>query len=183
MKIQNLLIILFFIGLLNNSCKKVDELTHFNKSFDFTETLPPFPIINEEPLAIPFPVETNSAETFDEYNTSPDLIEEVKLTEASLQILTPMGANFSFLKSVSFYLDDDDANGDFEKVLIATKENISNDIGATIDLEIVDQDLSDFIVKEDVIIWIEIATDEVVTEELELKIFTNFFIDAEILGI
>lgn len=175
----SLLFVLLTVVFSSSSCEKIDEWTHFTKSFDEDFTMPAIPVIIDTPIPIPYVVETNSADTFEQYNTSPDLIEEVNLTEASLQIVMPNDASFSFLKSVKFYLE---ADG-LKKVLIASKENVPVDVGQTLDLEIVEQDLSAFLVKEEITIILEVATDEVVAQEIDMKLHVSFLIDAKILGV
>lgn len=177
MRNSSFLFVLFL--LLVNSCSKVDELTHFTRSFEESLTIPKFPLILDDPVSFPYIIETNSAEEFENYNTSPGLIEEVKLTKASMQITNPSGADFDFVKSMQFYLK---ADG-LDEVLIASKNPVPEDIGSTLALEIVDQDLSDFIIKEEIEIRVAIATDEVMTEQLDVLIKVEFFIDAKILGV
>lgn len=180
MRFLNILILILFIGFQSSSCKKIDEWTKFTKSFDEEFTLP-F-VLNTSGDVIPLPaylIETNSAATFDEYNTSPDLIEEVKLTDASLQITAPSDVDFNFLESISFYLSADGVT----EVLIASKENIPTDIGQTLVLEPVEQDLSAFLVKEEITIRLEIATIDGVAQPLDLVAHVAFFVDAKILGI
>jgi len=180
MKISHILLLVFIVGLQSSSCKIIDEWTHFTKSFDEAFTLPFILNTSGDLISLPpYLIETNSAATFEEYNTSPDLIEEVKLTDASLQITTPSDVNFNFLNTVKFYLNADGV----DEVLIASKENITNDIGQTLTLEPVEQDLSAFLVKEEISIRLEIATDEGIAEPLELEVHVSFFIDAKILGI
>lgn len=179
MKISSILLFLL-VGLQISSCKKVDEWTQFTRSFDETFTLPFILNTSGDIISLPeYIVETNSAATFNEYNTSPDLIEEVKLTDASLQITAPSDVDFNFLDSVSFYLSADGV----AEVLIASKENIPNDIGQTLVLEPVIQDLSAFLVKEEITIRLEIATNEGVPQPLDLVAHVVFFIDAKILGV
>ncbi len=175
-------LVLFSVMLLFFSCKKIDELTQFTMSFEESVSIPAFTIVIDDPISYPeppFSIETNSEAEFAKYNTSPERIEEVKLEEASLRVFNSTIANFDFLKSIHFYLS---ADG-IEEELIASKLNIEDGTGQKLDLEVVGQDLSPFLTKEVIGIRMEIATDQTVPEEFDLQIFTEFFIDARVLGV
>ncbi len=98
----------FLFGI--NSCKKVDEWTHFTMDFDEESTINasialPIPI-GDLPLVTP-DITTNSSTTFESNNTHKDLIEEAKLTQLELSILSPTDGDFSFLESVEVYIKAD----------------------------------------------------------------------------
>jgi hypothetical protein len=178
MKIKILLVLL--VALVTSSCKEVDKFTHFNMSFDEPMDLPTFPWVLPEPLFFNVTKDTNSANTFLTHNTSKDLIEEIILTEAKITIVSTTG-DFSFLETVRFYLDVDEDRE--EEVLIASKLFVPDDIGKTIELDIIGQDLSSFLKEDQLTLRIEVDNDEVLTDELELMIHINFFVDAKILGV
>jgi len=178
MKIR--IIVILVVALLVNSCKEVDKFTHFNMSFDEPMDLPTFPWVLPEPLYFDVTKDTNSANTFLTHNTSKDLIEEIVLTEAKITIQSATG-DFSFLETVQFFLVVDVESE--EKILIASKLLIPDDIGKTIELDIVGQDLATFLKEDQLTLRIEVDNDKVLTEELELMIHVNFFVDAKILGI
>ena len=148
-------------------------------SFEESLTIPAFPIIIEDPISYPYIVETNSAEEFAKYNTSPDRIEEVNIEKTALNISNSTLANFDFLKSISFYLS---AEG-LDEVLIASKLDIMDGVGQNLELDVEGQDLSAYLIKEIIEIRVEIATDQVVPEEFDMLILTEFFVDAKILGV
>ena len=176
---KKLLVIVFALGFFLNSCKIIDELTHFNMTFDEVLTLPPIPIIVDDPISFNYPFLTDSENTFLSYNTSKNLIEEIILKEASLTVINPTSSDFGFLKSISFYLD---AEG-LDEILIASKLVIADDIGANLYLDLEGQDLSEYLKKEAINLRVEVASDEIVTEDLDIKIHTMFAVDAKILGI
>ncbi len=94
-------------------------------------------------------------------------------------MINPTSSDFGFLKSISFYLD---AEG-LDEILIASKLVIADDIGANLYLDLEGQDLSEYLKKEAINLRVEVASDEIVTEDLDIKIHTMFAVDAKILGI
>lgn len=191
MKAFRFLFIIILLSTYNQSCKKVedvvDQFTQFDMTFDEEFTLPEFPIIISEPTRLSLfsdiieitPLETNIDDVLPGHDTTKDLIEEVKLSEASFKIILPENATFSFLKSVKFYLS---AEG-LDEVLVASNTDVSESIGNELFLNVEDQDLTEYLKKDEINYDIEIATDEPITEEMNLIIHMVFSIDAKVLGV
>lgn len=183
MKTLRFFILITIITLQIQSCKKVEEIidkfTQFDMTFDESFTLPAIPLIIDEPIPFYYTVSTNIDEVLPANNTTKDLIEEVRLSEASFKIVSPTGGTFSFLKSVSFYIS---AEG-LEEVLIASNMQISETIGGELILDIEDQDLTAYLKKDEITVKLEIATDEPTEEEMDLLIHMVFSVDAKLLGI
>ncbi len=169
-----LIALLFLLG-----CKAVDKLTQFNLDYNETITIPASSII-DVPLTILTPeVETNTESEFASNDTRKDKIEEIKLTAMTLSVLSPENGDFGFLKSVSVSLV---ADG-LDEIQIAWKDAVPEDAGNILDLETTDKDLKEYIKKDAFKLRVSVTTDEVTTSEYKIDVYSNFFVDAKVLGI
>jgi hypothetical protein len=123
-------------------------------------------------------VVTNSESTFSVKDTRKDMIEEVKLKSLKLTITLPDDGNFNFMKSIRIYMSAED----LPEKKIAWKENISNGQGSVLDLETSDEDLQEYIKKDNFKLRMNTVTDELITTDHHIDILTVFFVDAKILG-
>lgn len=160
------------------SCNKLDELTKFNMDYNTQVTIPSTTGIN-----LPFDVltpdtETNSESTFASNDTRKDLIEEIKLTVLQLDITAPTEADFSFLESIEVFI----AAEGLEEVKIASKTMVPEAV-STLDLEVSDIDLKEYIKKDTYTLRLNTVTDEVMSEDHEIEVKSTFFVDAKILGL
>jgi hypothetical protein len=175
---KKIILIVFSIGLMLSSCKEVDKLTQFTMEFDQDATIDatfPIPIGNYN---IPTPnITTNSSSTFASNNTSKDLIEQAVLRKMTIEVKSPTDGNFSFLESIKVYIK---ADG-LEEQLIAVNDNVPPD--ALIELESEGQNLEAYVKKEEIELRVKTVTDEILTQDYEIQIHTEFFIDAKILGL
>ena len=174
---HSFLALLLFFGTF--SCKKVDEVTSVRFNLDFNEntTLPAIPIVLTSPVSYDYPFSTDRPDDYAAHQTAKSLVQEVVLKEASIHITAPEDANFQFLELVRFYIN---ADG-LEKKVIAQKEVVPEDIGKDLYLDIIDQDLSAYLKKDEIVLTVEVDTDAVTTEELELNILTLFGVKAGLL--
>lgn len=162
------------------SCKDaLDRFTVFN--LDFRETVT---IQSNTGLNLPFniftpDITTNSEASFANNKTRKDLIEDIRLKQMKLTIIEPTSGNFGFLKSISLYLN---ADG-LPEVLIGSKDNIPNNIGNVLELDISDADLKEYIKKDKFSIRLTTVTDEVITKDYQVEIYSQFRVNAKILGI
>ncbi len=168
------LTILFTIS----SCDKVDELTKFDLEYNSKVVIPGATGIN-----LPFDMftpdmETNSESQFEVNDTRKDLIEEIKLTQLQLVITSPTDVDFSFLKSIKVYIS---AEG-LDEMLIAEQE-VDENAGSTLDVDVLDIDLKDYIKKDEFNLRLNTVTDEVINEDHEIDVNSTFFVDAKIFGI
>ncbi|MCF8254667.1 MAG: hypothetical protein K9I36_08920 [Bacteroidia bacterium] len=167
----------FLIGF-SFACKKVDKLTKFNLNYEENVTIPSSTGINL-PFNILSPdITTNSESSFSVNNTRKDLIESIKLTKLDLEIISPSNGNFNFLKSVDIYIS---ADG-LAETKIAYKENIPNNVGSKLSLDLTDTDLKEYIKKDKFSLKLVSVTDEFIATDYKIKISTSFFVDAKILG-
>ena len=168
-----------FIIVVSSGCKKLSELTRFNIDYNTTATIPSATGINL-PFNIFTPdVETNSSSTFSVNNTNKDLVEEIKLSTLRLELTSPSGADFSFLKSVNIYIS---ASG-LPEVKMAWKDVVPDNAGATINLDVSSADLKEYIKKDKFSLRLNSVTDELITAEHRLNIFSTFAVDAKVLGL
>ena len=165
--------------ILFDGCKTVDKLTHFNMDYDETITIPSTVGINLPFNLITPNIKTNSEETFQINDTHKDLIEEIVLKELTLNIVSPVGADFSFLKSIEVYIS---ADG-LDEIKVAWKYDIDNDVGASIQLETVGDDLKEYIKKDEFDLKLTTVTDELILSNHDIEVKSKFFVDAKILGI
>ena len=160
-------------------CDKVDELTKFNLKYKSTVTIP-----SSTGIDLPFDVltpdmETNSDSEFEVNDTRKDLIEEIKLTELVLKITSPENADFSFLESLKVYIS---AEG-LEEIQIASKNEVDANTGNTLDVDVIDVDLKEYIKKDKFNLRMETVTDEAMSTDHQIEVNSTFFVDAKILGI
>jgi hypothetical protein len=161
------------------SCDKLDELTKFDMEYSQRATIPstagidlPFDVFTPE-------METNSESTFEVNDTRKDLIEEIKLTELEMVIISPDGADFSFLNSIEVYIS---ADG-LEEIKIAYLEEVPEDAGSVITLDTSDTDLKEYIKSDEFSLRLNTVTDELMSSDHELEVNSTFFVDAKILGL
>lgn len=169
-------IILFIITLV--SCKTLDRFTMFDLKYDASFIVPKNTIMNL-PIDLTSPeVTTNTEEEFAIHDTRKDLIEEIKLKQLVLSIETP-DYTFSFLESVEVYLR---AEG-LPEIKIAEKFNIPDDVGNQLEMDVTDKYLVEYLKKDKISMRVKTVTDEVLTEDIEVKIHSVFHVDAKILGL
>ena len=176
---RNTFLIICCVALAMAGCKEVDKFTQFNMEYDETFVIPSSTGVNL-PVDIFTPdIETNSESTFAVNDTRKDLVEEIKLTSLNLSIASPADADFSFLKSISIFIS---AEG-LEETRIAWKENISDNIGSTLNLDVTNDDLKAYIKKDNFTLRLNTVTDELISSDHEIDMHSVFFVDAEIMGV
>lgn len=167
----------YFLPLLLVFLFSCEKWTQFEMDFNSQAVIPSSVGISL-PVNIETPEqETNSETTFAVNDTRKDLIEEIRLLDLEITIDVPNGSDFSFLESIEIYL----AAEDLTEVLIASNSNITPDTEKLI-LTPEDKDLQEYIKKEDFSIRLVTITDELITQDHQLTIYSNFFVDAKILN-
>jgi hypothetical protein len=168
-----------FIVITFYSCDKLDELTKFDIEYSQRATIP-----SSTGVDLPFDVftpetETNSESEFEINDTRKDLIEEIKLTQLELVIISPDGADFSFLESISVFIS---ADG-LDEIQIASLAEVSDNTGTRLNLDTSDIDLKDYIKSDKFGLRLNTVTDELLSTDHELEVNSTFFVDAKILGL
>ncbi len=174
---RNIILILTILFTVS-SCDKIDELTKFDLEYNSKVIVPGATGINLPFNMITPDMETNSKSQFEVNDTRKDLIEEIKLTELKMVITSPTNADFSFLNSVEVYIS---AEG-LDEIKIAEKE-VDENVGSTLDVNVLDIDLKEYIKKDEFNLRLNTVTDEVINEDHEIDVNSIFFVDAKILGI
>ena len=172
-------IALLFVAMLFNACKEIDKLTMFEMDYESSVTVPSTVGVNVPVDLFTPDIATDSEATYESNNTHKDLIEEIRLTKMKLDIILPTDEDFSFLESISVSMN---AEGLSEKK-IAWNEDVSATPGSAIELEVSPDDLQEYIKKDKFSLKVTTVTDELITEDYEIKISSTFFVDAKILGL
>lgn len=159
------------------SCKKIDELTQFNLTFDNEAIIPASTGVN-----LPFNVvmpeqETNAEQAFEVNDTRKDKIEEIFLRELKLSVNKPNGEDFSFLQQIELYLN---ADG-LDEVKIAWKEDIP-ETATTVFLDLTEQDLQEYIKKDEFSLRVRAVTDEVLANDHTIGIDSEYWVNAKVIG-
>ena len=179
MSIKLFAFLLMFSTFIFWQCKDLDKFTMFN--MDFRESII---IQSSTGINLPFNVltpdiTTNSESTFASNKTRKDLVEDIRLKQLTLTITSPSSGDFRFLKSVVLYLN---ADG-LPEVKIASKENIPSTQGNSLDLEVLDINLKEYIIKDKYTLRLNTVTDELISQDHQVEVYTQFRINAKLLGI
>ena len=162
-----------------NSCKKIDKLTQFDLDYDESITIPSVLGINL-PFNIYSPdIKTNTESIFEINNTKKDLVEQVNILKLVLKHRSPEKGDFDFLKGITIFIS---AEG-VDEIKVAWKDNIPDDIGKTLELELTDANLKEYIKKDEFMLRVETITDKIILSDQDVDIQTSFFVDAKILGV
>lgn len=160
------------------ACDKVDDLTKFDLKYKSKVIIPasagidlPFNVFTPDMV-------TDSESQFKVNDTRKDLIEEIKLTELQMVITSPTDADFSFLNSVEVYIS---AEG-LDEIKIA-EEDVDENAGSTLDVDVLDVDLKEYIKKDEFNLRLNTVTDEAIGSDHEIDVNSTFFVDAKVLGI
>jgi len=174
------IILLVIASLLLISCRKdaFDELTHFTFETDYVVKVPASPIASIPVDIVTPPIATHSNVLFTANNTRADMVEKISLTALDLTVKTPEGGNLTFLKSVAIYAM---AEG-LPEVKVAYKDNVPEDVGGKLDLDVTGVELKQYFTKEKYTLRISVTTDQVITQDYGVNAHGVFFVDAKVLG-
>jgi hypothetical protein len=162
--------ILFLLTLLPalatvQSCEKVENAINFGFNIDGEFTMPPNIPINT-PLTLPgIPMDYNSEETFEQNNTRADLVKKITIDYIKMNILEPVGQDFSFVKDIEILFDMD---GVGEK-LVAWKYDVDDNVGGELSLDVTPDDLSAYLKGDGVKMTIKVTTDKITTQEVKMS--------------
>lgn len=171
----------FFLLLLFGapSCDKLHKLTQFYMDYGSDYTYSAGIPVNL-PVQLYSPdVTTNADQEFAINDTRKDLIESIKLKELKLTITSPAGKTFSFLKDIHVYI----SSPGLPEVEVANKLNIDDNVGGELQLDLFDVELKDYIKADTFKLKVSSTTDQLLTGDVNVHIYSNFFVDAKILGL
>jgi hypothetical protein len=155
-------------------CKK--KLTQFYIDFNTPAIIQSSIPINA-PVNIYTPEQaTNSTVVFEVNDTRKDLIKLILMKDLEISITEPENQNFNFLKSIEVYINSDN----FTERKVAYNENVPSNV-KKIKCEVLDVDLQDYIKEESFSIRIRTVTDQILTQDVKLDIYSNFFVDAQLI--
>jgi len=173
------IILTFAVFFLMVACESLSKLTRFDLSYTTSITLPATLGLNI-PFTIYTPnVSTNTESVLAVNDTRKDLIEEVTLKSVILTITDPAGDDFSFLKSIEVYISADS----LDEIQVASRTGITNDIGDTLHLVTIPDDLKEYIKADSFKMSVKTVTDELLSHDYEVDIDAVFGVDAKILGL
>jgi len=157
-----------------NALKKLGQFyIDYNEPVTYAANLP----INI-PLTISSPdITTNSEQVFSNNDTRKDLITSIKLNQLTISVTSPAGQSLSFLKNVSIFLSTDS----LAEVEIAHKDNVPGDVGTSMNLDINDVELRDYIKADKIKLRIAGTADQLVTKDINLNVYSKFFVQANLL--
>lgn len=173
------LILLFTSFILLFNCSVIDDLTKFDMDYQSNYSVPASTLINA-PIIFDTPdITTESETTFENNNTKKNLIESIKLKRIKLTIESPENGNFNFLKEMHVFINTEG----LEEIEIANIYDLENTNSNTIELNLLDKELKEFIKKDSFNLRVKTITDENISETHDILIDTKFRVDAKILGV
>jgi hypothetical protein len=176
---KHLVLFITAIVFLFSSCESLKELTRFEMDFNQSITIPASTGINL-PFNIFTPdIETNSESDFSANKTSKDLVEQIKLKTLKLTVKSPSDGDLGFLKSISVYLSADD----LPEIKIAWKDSIPLSAGGTLELDVSDADMQEYIKKDSFKLKLNTVTREMLGSDYQIDLYTVFFVDVKVLGL
>ncbi len=164
--------------ILSSGCKKVDKYTQFEMDYQDTITIPSSVGVNM-PYDMWTPeITTNSEGEFAVRDTRSDMVEDIRMKSLNLEVVSPDDGNLRFLNDIWIYLN---ADG-LEEVKVAWKEDISDDVGSSLDLITADHNLEAYLKKENIAFRVKTVTDKIITHDHDILLNAVFWVDAEVLG-
>ena len=160
------------------ACEQIDDFTKFDVDYETTFSIPDS-INVDTPVSLETPsITTNASQRLADNNTSTDLVEEIVLSELTLDVQTPADGNFQFLKNISISIN---AEG-MEEQLLASRESIPEDIGDQLVLETGSADLKEYLLQDSFQLKMNFASKHGLDQDHEIKVRTVFTVNAEVLG-
>tara|TARA_R110002050_G_scaffold63502_3_gene138784 strand:+ start:3409 stop:3933 length:525 start_codon:yes stop_codon:yes gene_type:complete len=167
-------LLLSFSLFLFGSCRNVEPELNFYLSTSGQYSIPTNTVVNVALSDTITNLETNSATTFSNNNTSADLITEVSLSSLSLELLNPADGNFNFIESITVYIN---AEGLAEKQianLVDPDPNVRQ-----IFLQINGTDLQDYLKKAQYDMRVVTITKAFLFNAVDIELNSRFLVKAK----
>ena len=168
------LVSLFF----GTSCEKLDEeFTQFTIDYNTSVVIENGSIINLPINLLTPEIETNQESEFSVNNTRKDLVEEVMLQKLQLKVTSPDNQSLDFINKIKLYIN---AEG-LSELEIAFKDPVPNDVGDELLLDVNDNNLREYIIKDKFSLRVEVVSDQIMGQDVYIDVFSTFFIDAKLI--
>ena len=174
---KNFFILLSSAFLLTNmSCKKIQELTQFDMSYNTKVTVPPTFGINT-PFEILTPdINTNSDSEFSSRGTAKNYIDKINLTSMVMKITSPSTQRFDFLKSIEISIS---ASG-LSELKIAQKLDFPESVGNEVALDVLENDIAEYIKKDKFKLKVNVVSDKTIASEVQIDVNSVFRVKAKL---
>jgi hypothetical protein len=156
----------------------LNQYTEFEMDFTTSVTVPassgitlPFDLFTPETT-------TNAETTFGNNDTNKELIQEIIMKQMTMDITAPGDRDFDFLKEIRIYINADGLS----ELEIASKTDIPADVDM-ITLDVNSNDIKEYIKKDKFQLRVKTVTDEVLSNDVNIDVYTKFAVDAEVLGV
>ena len=158
------------------SCKKIQELTQFDMSYNTKVTVPPTFGINT-PFEILTPeINTNSESEFSSRGTAKNYIDKINLTSMVMKITSPSTQRFDFLKSIEISIS---ASG-LSELKIAQKLDFPESVGNEVALDILENDIAEYIKKDKFKLKVNVVSDKTIASEVQIDVNSVFRVKAKL---
>lgn len=158
------------------SCKKIQELTQFDMSYNTKVTVPPTFGINT-PFEILTPeINTNSESEFSSRGTGKNYIDKINLASMVMKITSPSTQRFDFLKSIEISIS---ASG-LSELKIAQKLDFPESVGNEVALDILENDIAEYIKKDKFKLKVNVVSDKTIASEVQIDVNSVFRVKAKL---
>jgi hypothetical protein len=149
----------------------------FYEDFHETATIPQSNLATGTNTVVTPDIPTNVSAQLKQNNTSPDLVQSVKLQTMTLTITAPPGQNFSFLQDIQVFILTDS----LPAVEIASKHNIVSS-SDTLNMDIDGSELKPYLLTNSFKMKYIITNSKATTVNTTLDIYLKFRFEANLLG-
>lgn len=158
------------------SCKKLKELTEFDISYKTKVVVAPTFGINT-PFEILTPdITTNSESEFASRGTGKNYIDKINLSSMVMKITSPSTQRFDFLKSIEISIS---ASG-LSDLKIAQKLDIPDNVGNEVALDVLENDIAEYIKKDKFKLRVNVVSDKTIVSEVQIDVNSVFRVKAKL---
>lgn len=158
------------------SCGK---LIHFNINYSTDVTIPASIGISVPVDLTSAPITSDLAGQSSSNNTSPDLIQSIKVKSMKATITNYPDSSFNFLENVEIYIDTDTK----EPTLIAYKNAIPNSIGNELVFDVTGAEIKPYLTESTYTLITRVTKDGITTVDYDVDIDVVFDAGANLLGL
>jgi hypothetical protein len=155
----------------------------FNKSTQFHIIYPERVSVSENlemnvPVDLIIPnIETNHDFYFSANNTNFDLAQSIHYESIVFNVISPDGADFSFLKSVEVFLNVDG----LPEIKVASIDEVPEAVSGTFGIDGLENNIKEYLAKDKFSLRVVITTDMLLTQKYSISILQFFLVDALVL--